>query len=108
MKKFPWVILIVLMIIPTSHECQEQPSMQFDYKSAEAMIKVFYALNRQDKVETIQKLLDDALMYKAYNVSHERYTDPARSKENQVTLEQFRQFMLSLGEAKLTPKTTEG
>lgn len=65
MKKFPFVILLILMIIPTSLECQEQPTMQFDYKSAEAMMEVFFALNRQDKVETIQKLLDEALKYKA-------------------------------------------
>ncbi len=59
------------------------------------MMKVIQTLHRQDEDAIIQKLLDEALKHKAYAVSHERYTSPERSKENQVTLSQFRRFMLS-------------
>jgi hypothetical protein len=39
--------------------------------------------------------LDEALKLEAYRVSQERYTSPERSKEEQVTLAEFRKFMLS-------------
>ena len=96
MKRFRLVTLMILMGIPGSFAFQNKPSMQFDYKSAEAMMKVIQALHRQEKEPVIQRLLDEALEYKAYAVSHERYTSPERSEENQVTLSQFRKFMLSL------------
>lgn len=96
MKKLLLAILTILTFFPYLFALQKQPSMHFDYKSAEAMMKVLQALNRQAEGEVIQRLLDEALKYKAYEVSHERYTDPDRDKENQVTLSQFRRFMLSL------------
>ncbi|UCE40388.1 MAG: hypothetical protein JSV17_13120 [Candidatus Aminicenantes bacterium] len=96
MTRLPLAIFVILMIFSVLLAFQKQPSTEFDYKSAEAMMKVIQALHRQDEEEVIQKLLDEALKFEAYEVSHERYTDPERSKENQVTLSQFRRFMLSL------------
>lgn len=86
---------MITLIIPASLVYPEQSSLQFDYKSAEAMLKVILALHNRNDMETVKTLLDTALNCKAYKVSHERYTDPERSKENQVTLSQFRQFMMS-------------
>jgi len=84
-----------LMLFPSLYALQSQSSMHFDYKSAEAMMKVIKALHHHAEAATIEKLLDEALKFKAYKVSHERYTNPERSKESQVTLSQFRSFMLS-------------
>ena len=86
---------MILMFFPGLFALQKQPSMFFDYKSAEAMMDVIQALHRHAEGAAIQKLLDKALKFKAYQVSHERYTHPERSKENQVTLSEFRRFMLS-------------
>jgi len=69
--------------------------MQFDYKSAEAMMKVIQALHLKAEDAAIQKFLDEAIKFKAYEVSHKRYTSPERPKESQVTLSQFRRFMMS-------------
>ncbi len=95
MKKIPLAIFLILIFSSGLFAFQKQPSLHFDYTSAEAMMKVIQTLHRQDEDAIIQKLLDEALKYKAYAVSHERYTSPERSKENQVTLSQFRRFMLS-------------
>lgn len=89
-------ILLILMLLPGLHAGQSKSAMHFDYTSAEAMMKVIQSLHDRVETATIKKFLDDALQFKAYHVSHERYTDPERSKENQVTLSQFRSFMLSL------------
>jgi hypothetical protein len=96
MKRFPLIILAILISKAGLLAYQKQPSMHFDYKSAEAMMKVIQAIQRHDELEAVQKLLDEALKFKAYAVSHERYTSPERDKENQVSLSQFREFMLSL------------
>lgn len=87
---------MILMFFPGLFALQKQPSLHFDYKSAEAMMKVIQALHQNAEDADIQKLLDEALKFKAYEVSNERYTNPGRSKESQVTLSQFRRFMLSL------------
>ncbi len=75
-----------------------QSQMHFDCKSAEAMMKVILALHQRADAATVNTLLDEALKFEAYRVSHERYTDPERSKENQVTLAEFRRFMHSFSE----------
>jgi len=86
---------MTLIIFPSLYALQSQSSMHFDYKSAKAMMKVIQALHHHAEAATIEKLLDEALKFKAYQVNHERYTNPVRSKESQVTLSQFRSFMLS-------------
>lgn len=95
MKSIILPIIISLMLFPNLHALQSQASMHFDYKSAEAMMKVIQALHHNAEAATIEKLLDEALKLKAYQVSHERYTYPERFKESRVTLSQFRSFMLS-------------
>jgi hypothetical protein len=72
-----------------------QSQMHFDCKSAEAMMKVVRALHQHAEASTVAKLLENALTFEAYRVSQERYTSPERSKENQVTLAEFRKFILS-------------
>jgi len=69
--------------------------MHFDCTSADAMMKVLLALHQHADVSTVNPLLEEALEFEAYRVSHERYTSPERSKENQVTLAEFRRFMHS-------------
>ena len=96
MKLTPVAIFLILIFSSGLSAIQEQASLHFDYKSAEAMMKVIQAIHRHDEKSAVEKLLDKALGYKAYAVSHERYTNPERDKENQVTLSQFREFMLSL------------
>lgn len=95
MKRLILPILMTLTFFPSLYALQSQSSMHFDYKSAEAMMKVIQALHHHAEAATIEKLLDEALKFNAYQVSHERYTNPERSKESQVTLFQFRSFMLS-------------
>ena len=72
--------------------------MHFDCTSADAMMKVILALHQHAEATTVDKLLEEALKFEAYRVSHERYTNPERSKENQVTLAEFRRFMHSFSE----------
>jgi hypothetical protein len=95
MKKLILVLLITLVFFPSVFALQKQSHMQFDYKSVEAMMKVIQALHRRVEVTTVEKLLDEALEFIAYQVSHQRYTHPERSKENQVTLSQFKRFIMS-------------
>jgi hypothetical protein len=101
MKKRILALGVTLIFFPCLYASQKQSAMHFDYKSAEAMQKVIQALH--DKVETkaVEMLLDEALKFEAYHVSHERYTDPERPKESQVTLSQFRRFMLSFSEGQV-------
>jgi hypothetical protein len=89
---------MTLMLFPSLYASQKRPAMQLDYQSAESMIKVIQALHHHAETETVEELLDEALKFKACHVSHERYTNPERSKESQVTLSQFRRFMLSFSE----------
>lgn len=96
MKLTPVAIFLIVIFSSDLFAIQKQPSLHFDYKSAKAMMKVIQAIHRHDEKSAVEKLLDEALGYKAYAVSHERYTSPERDKENQVTLSQFREFMLSL------------
>jgi hypothetical protein len=98
MKKRLLALGIVLMFFPRLYASQKQSAMHFDYKSTEAMLKVIQALHHHAEAKAVEKLLDEALKFEAYNVSHERYTNPERPKESQVTLSQFRRFMLSFSE----------
>lgn len=75
-----------------------QSQMHFDSQSAEAMIKVIFALHHRAEASAVDRILDETLKFEAYRVSHERYTSPERSKENQVTLAEFRRFMRSYSE----------
>jgi hypothetical protein len=95
MKKPTMAMSIFLLVFSSLLGLQTQSSMHLDYESAEAMMKVIQALHSQRGTSIVEKLLDEALKFKAYQVSHDRYTSPARSKENQVTRSQFRRFMLS-------------
>ncbi len=95
MKILTTVISIFLLGFSSLYGFQAESSMNLDYESAVAMMKVLQALHNQRGAAVIEKLLDDALKFKAYQVSHVRYTSPERSEENQVTLSQFRRFMLS-------------
>jgi hypothetical protein len=96
MRRLSSLILVILTFSIILFGQPKKSSMQFDYNSAEAMMKVIQALHSHAEEAEIQNLLDEALKYEAYKVSHERYTNPGRSKESQVTLSQFRRFMLSL------------
>jgi hypothetical protein len=89
-------ILVILMLLPSLHAMQSQPTMFFDYTNADAMMKVIQGLHDHIESKAIEEFLDEALAFQAYKVSHERYNDPDRSRENRVTLSQFRSFMLSL------------
>ena len=95
-KKLPFAVFLILIFSSGLIATQKKASLHFDYKSAEAMMKVIQAIHHQDEDAIVQKLLDEALNFKAYAVSHERYTSPERNEENQVTLSQFKKFMLSL------------
>jgi hypothetical protein len=90
-----WALTLPLLFSLGVSAPVEQSQMRFDYKSAEAMMNVIQALHEHAGAPTVEKLLDEALKYEAYQVSQERYTDPQRSIENQVTLAEFRRFMLS-------------
>ncbi len=95
MKKPAMALSMYLLLLSSLHGLQTKSSMNFDYASAEAMMKVIQALHDRLGIEAMGSLLDESLKLKAYQVSHDRYTSPERSKENQVTLSQFRRFMLS-------------
>ncbi len=96
MKRLTAAIFLNLLIYSSIYGLQTKSSMFFDYESAESMMKVILALHDLEGTASIEKLLDESLKFKAYQVSHDRNTSPERSKENQVTLSQFRSFMLSL------------
>ncbi len=96
MKRLTAAFFMHLFIFLSLYGFQAKSSMQLDYASAEAMMKVIQALHDQKAPAGVEKLLDESLKFKAYQVSHDRYTSPERSAENQVTLSQFRSFMLSL------------
>ncbi len=72
-----------------------QSTIQFDYQSAEAMLEVIQAIHDKAGKETVEKLLDHALQMETYQISEERYTNPNRSKKNQVTLSEYKMFILS-------------
>ena len=98
MNKCLLSLMLILLLLPFSlrSQSQGQASMEFDYFSALAMMEVIEAIHHNEKPEVVEKLLSRALEFEAYKVSHDRYTDTGRSRENQVTLTQFRKFMLSL------------
>jgi len=89
------VISMYLVVFSSLFGLRNKSSMYLDYESAEAMMKVILALNDQKETAVVERLLDESMRFKAYHVSQDRYTSPERSKENQVTLSQFRRFMLS-------------
>jgi hypothetical protein len=97
-KKQNWTFFIPLLFFLSVFAIQEQSQMHFDCKSAEAMTKVIQALHQHAEASIVDKLLDEALKFDAYQVSHERYTNPERPKEDQVTLWEFRRFILSFSE----------
>jgi hypothetical protein len=72
-----------------------QSTTQFDYQSAEAMLEVIQAIHDKAGIETVEKLLDNALQMEAYQITEERYTNPNRSKKDQVTLPEYKMFILS-------------
>jgi len=89
------VLFIPLLFFLSVSAATGQSQMHFDCTSADAMMKVLLALHQHAAAATVDPLLEEALKFEAYRVSHERYTDPERSKENQVTLAEFRRFMRS-------------
>jgi hypothetical protein len=101
MKKQNWALTMPLLFSLSVLGIPERSQMHFDSKNAEAMMKVILALNRHAEASAVEKLLDEALKFEAYQVSQERYTDPQRSKEDQVTLAEFRRFMLSYSGARV-------
>ena len=72
-----------------------QSTIQFDYQSSEAMLEVIQAIHDKAGIETVEKLLDNALQMEAYQITEERYTNPNRSKKDQVTLSEYKMFILS-------------
>jgi 5-bromo-4-chloroindolyl phosphate hydrolysis protein len=94
-KKQNWALFLPLIFFLSVSAVQGQSQMHFDCKSAEAMMKAILALHQQADASTVEKLSDEALKLEAYQVSQERYTNPKRSKEDQVTLLEFRRFILS-------------
>lgn len=77
--------------------CNPRPrsSIDFDYESAARMLEVIQAIHDGGAKDTVEVLLDRVLNLEAYSISQQRYTNPSRSKENQVTLSEYKKFILS-------------
>ena len=94
-KSRVWALFTPMLFCLWVFAAGGQSQMHFDSQNAEAMMKVILALHDQADSSTVESLLEEVLGYEAYKVSQERYTNPERSKENQVTLAEFRKFILS-------------
>jgi hypothetical protein len=98
--KYQFWVFIPLFFLGVSATAAES-QMRFDCTSADAMMKAILALHQRADAATVDKLLDEALEFEAYRVSHERYTSPERPQEQQVTLSEFRKFMHSFAEGRV-------
>ena len=95
MKNLTLAISCALILFCCSCSSPQQSSIKFDYESARAMLGVIQAIHDHAERDTVERLLDQALTLDAYRICEERYTNPNRSKENQVSLVQYKKFILS-------------
>ncbi len=84
-----------LLLLCSCQPTADQSSYHFDATGAEATMSVIQAIHDHADRDSVERLLDEALLLEAYQVSNERYTNPRRSSDNQVTLPQYKTFMLS-------------
>jgi hypothetical protein len=95
MKVFLTVVFCTLLIVSWGCSSKQYSTITFDYQSAEAMLTVIEAIHDNAESETVEKLLDTTLKMEAYVIAGERYTRPGQSVSNQVTLEEYKKFILS-------------
>ena len=70
-------------------------SITFDYVGAAAMLEVIRAIHEKRDKERVEELIDSALKLNSYKICEERYTNPDRSKNNQVSLSEYKKFIMS-------------
>jgi len=84
-----------LLLLCSCQPTADESSYHFDASGAEATMGVIQAIHDHADRDSVERLLDEALLLEAYQVSNKRYTNPRRSLDNQVTLPEYRTFMLS-------------
>jgi len=86
---------VSLLLLCSCRPPADQSSFHFDASGAEATMSVIQAIHDHADRDSVERLLDEALLLEAYQVSNERYTNPRRSPDNQVTLQEYKTFLLS-------------